>query len=225
MRTKLPEYATDPEKAIDFFEKMGYFPSKYEKVFLRDAYCAYRYAILLDQRLPEYLEKVFLKCPESAYEYAVEILQDRLPEKIEKVFLDSAVHAYEYAENVIKGRLPEFLEKVFIKDVLYANLYAKNILRDQFSEELHNKILIIGVTNKEEQPNVAKYLKTCQEFQDIFINYIKEKNIYDDVVKYHIKDYWQKNKDMMSEYDQIIYNKLIKLNKNKKFKDIVNEQK
>jgi hypothetical protein len=90
--------------------------------------------------------------------------------------------------------------------------------------------MIIAIHNAKEQPNVLKYLKTCQDFENAFIDYIKSNNFDEDLIGRHIDDYWynafyKKDTDSLSEYDHIIFNKLKKQKRHKKFKDVLDEKK
>lgn len=157
--------------ALKYAEKNGRLTEDQEKIFLKDAKCAYLYSYwVLKDKLPKNLEKVFENNPEQAFLYATNIYKGKLPKNLEKAFKKDARFAYEYS-LMLKERLDPKIENVFIHDTKkernhifpdfwYAYNYAKNILRGKFSEKIHQALFLRYTFDKDcEKEALARYFK------------------------------------------------------------------
>jgi hypothetical protein len=99
--------------------------------------------------------KIMMKTPRIAYHYAKEVINGRWPEAEEFICLDP-FYAYEYAKSIINGRWPE-AELFIAKDLSLAYEYAKNIIGARLPEEMHNMVIMQGMSQPDNE-YLKKYL-------------------------------------------------------------------
>lgn len=119
------------------------------------------------------LEGHILSSPEHAFHYARDVIGERWPEA-ESVLLKNIEIATNYIET-FKFRWPAYEHKIRNKPkrIIY---YARNVIKGKLPDELHNKMLMLSLSDKDKYycDEYFNYLSDCEKDTVSYLKSISE---------------------------------------------------
>ena len=177
--------------AFDAFERDNLNSTPENKIKL-----AYKRAVRLHESCPasfsclnqsdiaivkEKYEKIIIQDAELAYNYARSIIKGRWNEA-EQTISACPEYAFNYAINIIRGRWEE-AEEFIAKDPKYAYHYARLVIKGKLPEDMHNIIIMNGITG------LSRHVKDYF----IFLTFLENKKLSEEIDDKIIKNYLENN--------------------------------